>query len=406
LYEQSTTASSTTKWKFISILLIGMLIFNIGLFVYLYRDFQSQFDTLQTQFTSLHQDFLDNQLMIAQLQQQLEGVPYNNHSWGFSYAEVFTVIKDSVVLIKTRISTEFGLEDYAQGSGFIYSEDGYILTNYHVIEDADEITVTFTSGNIAKANIIGTDPYSDIAVIKVETLTEVLSPVILGNSSELVIGEPVVAVGNPYGLSGTITAGIISQVGRELSAPGGYTVIDVIQLDAAINPGNSGGPLVNMRGEVIGMNTAIVTGSTGVGFAIPSDTIKRELESLLTTGGYVHSWVGISGNEVTPEIAQVIGLNYTYGILIAEVVVGGPADNAGLRGGDRTERIGGIVYVIGGDVIIGLDGMIVRTFSDLSVYLEQNTRPGMVIQVLVMRNNQKLKIEITLGERPLPEHVT
>jgi S1-C subfamily serine protease len=341
-------------------------------------------------------------LELAQLHQQIEGVTHINQSWGFSYTEVFNLIKDSVVLIKTRIATEFGLEDYAQGSGFIYSGDGYILTNHHVIEGADEITVTFTSGNIAKATPIGADPYTDIAVIKVEVLTEVLYPVVLGNSSALVIGEPVVAVGNPYGLSGTITAGIISQVGRELSAPGGYTIVDVIQLDAAINPGNSGGPLVNMRGEVVGMNTAIVTGSTGVGFAIPSDTINRELESLLTTGGYVHSWVGISGNEVTPEIAQVIGLNYTYGILIAEVAAEGPADNAGLRGGDRTERIGGILYTVGGDVIIGLDGMIVRTFNDLSVYLERNTRPGMVIRLIVIRNKQKLTRDITLGERPLP----
>ena len=401
MYDTIKNESSSEKWKFISLFLIVLIIFNVGFFVNIYRDFRSEFDTFQTQFSSLHQDFLENQLEIAQLQQRIEGVTSINQSWGLSYTEVFNLIKDSVVLIKTRIETSFGFEDYAQGSGFIYSHDGYILTNNHVIEGSDEITVTFTSGNIAKATPIGTDPYSDIAVIKVEVSTEVLYPVVLGNSSELFVGEPVAAVGNPYGLSGTITAGIISQVGRELSAPGGYTIVDVIQLDAAINPGNSGGPLVNMRGEVVGMNTAIVMGSTGVGFAIPSDTIKRELASLLTTGIYVHSRVGISGNTVTPEIAEVIGLNYTYGILIAEVPAG-PAENAGLRGGDRTERIGGILYVVGGDVIIGVDGMIVRNFNDFSVYLERNTRPGMVISLIIIRNKQKLTINVTLGERPQP----
>ncbi len=211
-------------------------------------------------------------------------------------------------------------------------------------------------------------------------------------------------MGNPYGLSGTITAGIISQVGRELSSPGGYNIIDVIQLDAAINPGNSGGPLVNMRGEVIGINTAIVTGSTGLGFAIPSDTIKRELPSLLATGEYIHSRVGISGNTVNPEIAEIIGLNYTYGILISEVAPGGPAENAGLRGGDRTERIGGLLYVIGGDVIIGVDGFIMRNFNDFSVYLERNTTPGTVISLTIIRNNQKLTLNVTLGKRDLPEN--
>ncbi|MCK5403102.1 trypsin-like peptidase domain-containing protein, partial [Candidatus Bathyarchaeota archaeon] len=230
--------SSSERWKFISLFLIVLVIFNVGFFVNIFRDFSSQVDILQTQYSNLHQDFLENQLKIAQLQQRIEGVTYSNQSWGFSYSEVFNLIKDSVVLIKTRIETSYGFEDYAQGSGFIYSDDGYILTNNHVIEDAEEISVTFTNGNITEATIVGSDPYSDIAIIKVDVPSETLKPVILGNSSALIVGEPVVAVGNPYGLSGTITAGIISQVGRELSAPGGYNIIDVIQLDAAINPGN------------------------------------------------------------------------------------------------------------------------------------------------------------------------
>jgi S1-C subfamily serine protease len=403
MYDTIQDESSSEKWKFISLFLIALLIFNIGFFVNFTRDFNSQLNTLQTQYTNLHQDFLENQLKIAQLQQRIEGNTYGNQSWAFSYSDVFNLIKDSVVLIKTRIETSLGFEDYSQGSGFIYSNDGYILTNYHVIEDADEISVTFTNGNITEATIVGSDPYSDIAVLKVNRPPETLTPVVLGNSSALIVGELVVAVGNPYGLSGTITAGIISQVGRELSSPGGYNIIDVIQLDAAINPGNSGGPLVNMRGEVIGINTAIVTGSTGLGFAIPSDTIKRELPSLLATGEYIHSRVGISGNTVNPEIAEIIGLNYTYGILISEVAPGGPAENAGLRGGDRTERIGGLLYVIGGDVIIGVDGFIMRNFNDFSVYLERNTTPGTVISLTIIRNNQKLTLNVTLGKRPPPQ---
>jgi S1-C subfamily serine protease len=403
MYDTIQDESSSEKWKFISLFLIALLIFNIGFFVNFTRDFNSQLSTLQTQYTNLHQDFLENQLKIAQLQQRIEGNTYGNQSWAFSYSDVFNLIKDSVVLIKTRIETSLGFEDYSQGSGFIYSNDGYILTNYHVIEDADEISVTFTNGNITEATEVGSDPYSDIAVLKVNLPPETLTPVVLGNSSALIVGELVVAVGNPYGLSGTITAGIISQVGRELSAPGGYNIIDVIQLDAAINPGNSGGPLVNMRGEVIGINTAIVTGSTGLGFAIPSDTIKRELPSLLATGEYIHSRVGISGNTVNPEIAEIIGLNYTYGILISEVAPGGPAENAGLRGGDRTERIGGLLYVIGGDVIIGVDGFIMRNFNDFSVYLERNTTPGIVISLTIIRNNQKLTLNVTLGKRDPPQ---
>ena len=253
--------------------------------------------------------------------------------------------------------TRIGLQDYAEGSGFIYDVSGRIMTNNHVIEGAAEISVTLTSGNIKKATVVGTDPYSDVAVIKIDNSSETLYPVVLGNSSALIVGEQVVAIGNPYGLSGTITAGIISQVGRELSASGGYKIVDVIQLDAAINPGNSGGPLVNMMGEVVGMNTAIVSGSTGVGFAIPSDTIKRELPSLIATGKYEHPWLGVSGNDVNPDIANAIGLNYSYGVLITDIVKGGPAEKAGLKGGATTMNIGGSLIKVGGDVIVELDGL-------------------------------------------------
>ena len=357
---------------------------------------------LRSQFLRLHYQLEENQLEIQYLQQQIKLLTYSNQSGYLSISNVFDLVKDSVVLIKTRIRTSSGLQDYAQGSGFVYDMEGRIITNHHVIEGADEINVIFTSGNSTKATIIGADIYSDIAIIKVNLSSETLYPVIIGNSSALIVGEPVVALGNPFGLSGTVTAGIISQVGRELSASGGYRIIDVIQLDAAINPGNSGGPLVNMIGQVVGINTAIVSGSTGVGFAIPSDTIKRELPYLIATGNYAHPWLGISGNDIDADIAKAIGLNYTYGILIADVTDGGPAEKAGLKGGSQTITIGGNSYKIGGDVIVGLNGLRVRNFNDLSVYLERNTQPGMKINLTIIRSNQKLIKQIILGERPSP----
>ncbi|MCJ7635716.1 PDZ domain-containing protein, partial [Candidatus Bathyarchaeota archaeon] len=210
------------------------------------------------------------------------------------------------------------------------------------------------------------------------------------------------AVGNPYGLSGTVTAGIISQVRRDLTTSGGYKIIDVIQLDAAINPGNSGGPLVNMLGEVVGINTAIVSGSTGVGFAIPSDTILRELSSLLTTGRYLHPWLGISGNDMSGDLATEMGVNATYGILVSDVTSGGPADRAGLRGGSRTVTIGGTTYRVGGDIILELNGITVRNFNDLSIYLERNTQPGQTIKITFLRGTQKLTSQVILGTRPQP----
>ena len=267
----SSSETASAKWRGISLIFIGIIFLNTGIFAHIYLSLQTDFDDVQSQFVGLQDQLFENQQEILRLQQKIELFQYMNQSDYPSVSKIFELVKDSVVLIKTKIQTVSGLQDHAQGSGFVYDRNGHIITNNHVIEDADEISVTFTSGNTTKATLIGTDLYSDIAVIKVSS--ETVSPVVLGNSSALIIGEPIVAIGNPFGLSGTVTAGIISQVSRDLSSPGGYRIVDVIQLDAAINPGNSGGPLVNMMGEVVGMNTAIVSGSTGVGFAIPSDTI-------------------------------------------------------------------------------------------------------------------------------------
>jgi S1-C subfamily serine protease len=301
-----------------------------------------------------------------------------------------------VVLIKT----ETGL-----GSGFIYDLQGHIITNYHVIEGATTIQVTFLDGNITEANKIGEDPYSDLAVIKVNPEVTTLYPVTLGNSSALTVGEPVAAIGNPFGLSDTITAGIVSALGRELEAPGGYLIVDIIQVDAAINPGNSGGPLVNLEGQVVGVNTAIISGSgtfAGVGFAIPSDTVKREILDLIAKGTYVHPWLGISGIDVSLAIAQYMGLEKPQGFLIIDVIPGSPADQAGLQGGTELVIIEGKKFLIGGDVIVKIDDQQVRKLNDLAVYTERNKRPGDQVTLTIIRNGQQLEKNLILGERPPP----
>jgi S1-C subfamily serine protease len=383
-----TTSSSETasaKWRGIALLLLGVIFLNMGIFAYIYLGLQTDFDAVHSQFVDLQLQLVETQQGLQGLQQKLAIIQYVNQSESLLIPKIFDLVKDSVVLIKTKMQTITGLQDLAQGSGFVYDRFGHIVTNNHVIEDADEISVTFTSGNSSTATLVGADPYSDIAVIQVSA--EAVSPVVLGNSSALLVGEAVVAIGNPFGLSGTVTAGIVSQVGRALSAPGGYRIVDVIQLDAAINPGNSGGPLVNMWGEVVGMNTAIVSGATGVGFAIPSDTIRRELSALLAAGHYSHPWIGIQGYDVDPALAASIGLNYTDGVFVSEVVVGGPAAAAGMRGND---------------VIVGLNEVRIRDFNSLSLYLERHTRPGDTVTVTLIRSQQQLHLQVVIGDRPPP----
>lgn len=389
ILDQTVISFETTsqKWKLIAIGLIAFIIINVGFFAYTTVNLQKQFDTVQNQYALLQGQLRNNAQEIQRLQQKVDLLTAMNQSQSSypSVTAIFDVMKDSVVLIETKVQTVTGLQDNAQGSGFIYDHEGHIITNNHVIEDADEVWVTFTNGQVAKARIIGADPYSDIAIIQVSG--ETIFSVVIGNSSVLKVGEPIVAVGNPYGLSSTITAGIVSQLGRDLAAPDGYLIVDVIQLDAAINPGNSGGPLVNMWGEVVGMTTAIISGSTGVGFAIPSDTIQRELQDLLATGRYLHPWLGISGFNIDLDLAVTLGLNTTEGVVISEVIVNSPADVAGI---DEN------------DIIIVLNEQHVRNINDLSVFLERNTHPGDTITITLLRNSQRIERQVVLGVRPPP----
>jgi S1-C subfamily serine protease len=280
-----------------------------------------------------------------------------------------------------------------------------ITTNYHVVQDAINISVTFINGNGYAATVLGSDPYADLAVLSIDAPQSEYRPLEIVSSSTLEVGDPVIAVGNPYGLAGSMTTGIASALGRTITEDmtGGYPIADVIQTSAPINPGNSGGPLLNYEGQVIGITTAIVTDSQGLGFAIPSSTILREIGSLVTKGSYdQHPWLGASGTDMTYEIANATGANVTYGWLIAQVTSGGSADKAGLRGGTKQVRVAGEYVTIGGDIIVAINGARITNGDDLSTYLEEYTLPGQTINVTISRGNQTMTVAVELGTRPAP----
>ena len=358
------------------------------------EDLNQEVETLQFQLQSTNYE-------LSALKDTVQMGGPVNVSGGLELTQIYNRTRRSVVLISVR--TSFG---GGQGSGFVYDSEGRIITNNHVVEGAleDGITVTFIDGTIVPATLVGTDPYVDLAVIDVDAPSFLIQPVGMGDSSELLVGERVIALGNPFGLADTMTAGIVSALGRQMDAPGGYTIVDVIQTDAAINPGNSGGPLLNMEGEVVGMNTAIISETrqfSGIGFAIPADTIKREVPHLIEDGEYIHPYLGIRGWALIPEAREAMGLDEsTRGALIAEVVNGGPADEAGLRGGTSEIDVGGVNVKIGGDVIIGVDGHTVRDFIDLVVYLERFLRPGKTITLTIIRDKEVMELDLVLGVRP------
>lgn len=329
----------------------------------------------------------------------LENITYvvgDNTSLPALYEEA----KDSIVVI---LGAEFGGQ--VQGSGFVYDFQGrtVIITNNHVVSGASDLTVTFQNGNTYTAEVLGTDPYSDLAVLSSSAPDSELKPIEIVSSSTLRVGDSVVAIGNPYGLTGSMTVGIVSQLGRTLdeSSIGNYSIANIIQTSAAINPGNSGGPLLNYLGQVVGITTAIVSDSQGLGFAVPSDTILRELSSLVETGTYTqHSWLGVSGIDMSYEIAQAMDTDVTYGWLLQQVVPGGPADKAGLRGGaTQIQTLIGTV-VIGGDIIVEFDGSRVVNRDQLLSYLEAQTRPGQVVEITIIRNNETMIVPVELGTRP------
>jgi len=320
-----------------------------------------------------------------------------------SLTELFEQSELGVVSISvTKISAHGDTESTA--SGFIFDKQGHIITNNHVVENTKKISVTFVDGRSYSAEIVGTDPYADIAVIKLNINPEKLNPLPIGDSSKLRVGEQVAAIGNPYGLSGSMTSGIVSQLGRLLPVQGTlFSIPDVIQTDAAINPGNSGGPLLNMKGEVVGINTAIYSNDgsfSGVGFSIPSNLVLKIVPTLIKEGEFQHPWVGISSANITPELAELLNLENAKGVLVMTVVKDSPADKAGLKGSSQTAIANEVEYTIGGDIILSIDENEVRQVADLLTYLQREKNVGDTLNLEILRDGKIINIILTLEERP------
>jgi S1-C subfamily serine protease len=380
-------------------IVVVMMVINVGVLTYttIYGDNDSNLSTLETELESLRFQLSSAQQEIDSLKEEIRIIDIGEDAPNIGVIEIYNQTRNSVVLIQTNTGT---------GSGWVYDYDGHIITNNHVVEDAISIQVTFQTGNILEADLIGRDPYSDMAVIKVDAPQGLLHPLEVGVSSELLVGETAIAIGNPFGLANTMTVGVISATGRQMDATGGYVIVDVIQTDAAINPGNSGGPLLNLKGEVIGMNTAIISNTrdfSGIGFAIPSDTVTREVQSLIDEGSYEHPWLGISGYNLFPDMAEAMGLDRdTHGTLVAAVIEDGPADDAGIQGATDTAMVNGVPFDIGGDIIIGVEGLILDSFYELQVYLTRNTKPGDTVTLTIIRDGDVMEVDFTLGSRPPP----
>ncbi len=345
---------------------------------------------------------------------------------GMVFSEVYERVNPAVVNIQVRQNLELGEEiapdvpdhpeipqepfRFSQGSGFVIDELGHIVTNFHVVDQADRIMVVFSQGFSSDAEVVGTDPDSDLAVIRVVELPDGIIPLALANSKTLRVGQTVLAIGNPFGLQGTMTTGIVSALGRTLPSQartaGGasFSIPSVIQTDAAINPGNSGGPLLNIAGEVIGVNTAIESSDrqfSGVGFAVPSGTVARVAPVLISDGKYEHPWLGIAGVTLRPEIREAMNLEPTQnGILVIDVLESGPASDAGLLGSDTEADVDGQVFRVGGDVIVFIDGVEIIDFDDLLTYISEEVRVGQHVELEILRGGETLNIEVILATRP------
>jgi S1-C subfamily serine protease len=400
-YESRRRRSSSSRGWLPVFVMIIILAANVGVSYYFLSESQEKLDRMNQEVDALKFQLSSVEYELEALREELKTPTQGNASTGVELTQIYNENRRSVVLIS--VDTPMG---GGQGSGFVYDDEGRIITNNHVVEDAEEITVTFVDGTIAEATLVGTDPYVDMAVIEVDVEAFLLEPVDLGSSSDLIVGERVVALGNPFGLANTMTSGIVSALGRQMDAPGGYAIVDVIQTDAAINPGNSGGPLLNLRGEVVGMNTAILSETrqfSGIGFAIPSDTILREVSALIEEGEYEHPYLGITSVGLFPELNEAMGLDPSQrGALVVNVVDGGPADQAGVREGTRSVVVDSTSITVGGDVIIGVDGRTVQDLYDVVVYLERFKRPGDVIVLKLLRGSDVINLDLELGARPQP----
>lgn len=314
-------------------------------------------------------------------------------------------VSPSVVHITAQVVTMsffFGpMPSEGTGSGFVLDEAGHIITNYHVIENAESIEVTFSDETQVPATVIGIDPANDLAVLLPAELPPQLVPVELGDSADLQVGQRAIAIGNPFGLDRTLTTGVISALGRPLQTSEEVFIFNVIQTDAAINPGNSGGPLLDSRGRVIGVNTAIRQDAEGIGFAVPIDTLKRIVPVLIEAGRYPHPWLGILGYSVTPDIAEPLSLPVDQGVLVAQLYRGGPADVAGVRGAEQQVIVGNRRLLVGGDIITAVNGVPVEDWNGLLQYLEFETEVGDVVTLTLLRGGTEMGLDVTIAAQPV-----
>ena len=323
---------------------------------------------------------------------------------------VYRQLGPSVVNITSRsLDYDFFLNPVPRegtGSGFFYDRDGHIVTNSHVVQGAEELQVALADGRNLPAQVVGDDPSNDLAVLKVDLPPDTVPVAAMGDSTALRVGQFVVAIGNPFGLERTLTVGVVSSLGRVIESPNQRFIGEAIQTDAPINPGNSGGPLLNLQGEVVGVNSAILSpsgASAGIGFAIPARTVQRVVPALIEDGRYPHPSLGVSPVALTPQRVEVLesaGMEVPVeeGVLLVEVAPGGPADQAGLRGTQRQVRRGNLIVPVGGDIITAIDGEPIATERDLIVYLETRTQVGQTVEVTIIRDGQEQRLPVTLGE--------
>lgn len=319
--------------------------------------------------------------------------------------ELYKRINPSVVNITIYQSEQENLIPLGQGSGFLYDSDGNIITNAHVVHGADEIEVAFSNGLIRPAILKGEDLNSDLAVVQVENLPEGLVPLTLGNMEQVEVGQTVLAIGNPFGLDGTLTRGIVSAIGRTIPALTPFSIPQAIQTDAPINPGNSGGPLLNLQGEVIGVNAQIETDgqnrvNSGIGFAIPVSIVSRVVPELIKDGTFEWAWLGVRGSNLNYSLAQALNLPVEQGAYISEILVNGPAAKAGLQGASGSQNIDGRTFPVGGDVIVAINGNPVKSFDDLLIFIALQANPGDEVTLTVLRNGETLEVPLKLEPRP------
>jgi S1-C subfamily serine protease len=326
---------------------------------------------------------------------------------------VYDAASPAVVNITNRSYVYYGfmgsVPEEGTGSGFVYDNEGHIVTNYHVIENADELLVTLADGQVYKAEVVGSDPTNDLAVLRIDGGTDLPQPLVLGDSDFLRVGQFVLAIGNPFGLQRTLTTGVVSALGRVIDSPQDNRFIgEAIQTDAAINPGNSGGPLLDLQGRVIGVNSQIISpsgASSGIGFAVSAKTVQRVVTELIARGYYAHPWLGVDMLPLTPSVVQVlreagVEVPVDSGVLVLDSTAGGPADRAGIQGGSEWVRIGRYQLQVGGDIITAIDGRPTPDLQTLTVYLEMEKTVGNTVELTILRDSQELKIPVTLGEQP------